>query len=823
MLRKYSIKIEEEQQPTGKKLFRIIKLLLEEIQKPESKVLVTDFSSILISCEDIKDIKAGGKTFTIPYYSETEKGPRDNAKSYQIKVQLDETLPISALENYLTHPTSQYINRGKMVQALNIFLNYYTKDSSKYCTIGTGRSFPLDEKSSIIDLKYGLVAIKGYYSSICLATSRILANINVSYGMFYESKKLEVIMKKYYTESRWDDPTLRLLGKFLRGVRIEYSCKDKAQNPIRRRFRIHDLASQDDGMTDKGQKTENSSVVKRYGAGPKEVSFWVQDRGKYSTVFDFFEKERNTILDTEWPVVNVGSRQKPTYLPAQLCTILPGQRAKAEGNTGQTTTMIGHAVRNPVENMEDIVSHGMKAVGLCKDENPMMNRYGFRVPDGKLITVKSRVLPTPTIRYSQGKPENQTRWNLNFKSLRPPSDSRKWSCRVLRMVPHDERALELLRQCFKMLKNNGIEIKEQLPPVSINVRGSNEALKRDLSRVFKYEAKGIDCMIVILPDSSKALYNQIKRLADKEYGVTTICIVASTLTGQNSLGGLAGNLALKFNLKFRNNNQSVDNQSLKDVIDLNKTMVVGIDVTHSPIEHAPSIAGMVASIDAQLGQWPAVLRRQKEKGAEMVEQLEDMLKTRLQLWGSRYKRYPENILIYRDGVSQGQYDHVRKHELPKLREACTKLYPKDDAPKITIIVVGKRHHTRFYKQSTYQANGNNPQPGTVVDRGVTEALNWDFFLQSHKPLRGTARPAHYFVVHDEIFRAKFGAEAANKLETFTHSLCYLFGRSTTAVSICTPAYYADIVCQRARCYADDLPGLEDFEVHDRLKNTMFYI
>lgn len=30
--------------------------------------------------------------------------------------------------------------------------------------------------------------------------------------------------------------------------------------------------------------------------------------------------------------------------------------------------------------------------------------------------------------------------------------------------------------------------------------------------------------------------------------------------------------------------------------------------------------------------------------------------------------------------------------------------------------------------------------------------------------------------------------------------CYGFGRATKAVSICPPAYYADILAERGRCY-----------------------
>ena len=77
----------------------------------------------------------------------------------------------------------------------------------------------------------------------------------------------------------------------------------------------------------------------------------------------------------------------------------------------------------------------------------------------------------------------------------------------------------------------------------------------------------------------------------------------------------------------------------------------------------------------------------------------------------------------------------------------------------------------------------------------------------------------------------------------THNLCYLFGRATKAVSICPPAYYADLLCERGRCYLQkDLAPADDASarsgdtfswaksgwrpqggVHERLKDSMFYI
>ncbi|KAK3897907.1 hypothetical protein C8A05DRAFT_38514 [Staphylotrichum tortipilum] len=112
----------------------------------------------------------------------------------------------------------------------------------------------------------------------------------------------------------------------------------------------------------------------------------------------------------------------------------------------------------------------------------------------------------------------------------------------------------------------------------------------------------------------------------------------------------------------------------------------------------------------------------------------------------------------------------------------------------------------------------------------------------------TARPAHYFVVLDEIFRTHYAKtvppslqNTADVLEALTQNMCYTYGRATKAVSLCTPAYHADVVRERARCYlsgvfetpshsmAGSVGGApaaissDDVLIHARLRDSMFYI
>ena len=52
--------------------------------------------------------------------------------------------------------------------------------------------------------------------------------------------------------------------------------------------------------------------------------------------------------------------------------------------------------------------------------------------------------------------------------------------------------------------------------------------------------------------------------------------------------------------------------------------------------------------------------------------------------------------------------------------------------------------------------------------------------------------------------------AADQLQTLTNDVSFLFARATKAVSLASPAYYADLACERGRCYIHSLlQGISD--------------
>jgi hypothetical protein len=484
----------------------------------------------------------------------------------------------------------------------------------------------------------------------------------------------------------------------------------------------------------------------------------------------------------------------------------------------------------------------------------------------RLITVPGRVLVGPEVKYKNSFANAKFgSWNMQSVQFSTGAEISSWTYLYLvrpgtRQIFANSNELVLTLNNFQTkMRECGIQVPNHTPGQRIELTGANDGERIDSSIGAFVNSKirpPPGFLLVILPAADDGIYNSVKQACDIKYGLRNVCVVASKFAKDRNDQYFA-NVALKVNLKIGGRNQFLDSSKV-GLISEGKTMVVGIDVTHpSPgsSSSAPSVAGIVASVDRWLSQFPAEIRIQTS-GQEMVSDLTALLKSRLQLWAGRNQsKYPENILIYRDGVSEGQYDIVLNEELPLLRQACKETYPATDTgkglPRITIIVVGKRHHTRFYPTRSDDADrSSNPPNGTVVDRAVTEARNWDFFLQAHTAIQGTARPAHDYVVLDEIFRDRElqpqFQNAADALEDLTHNMCYLYGRATKAVSICPPAYYADMVCERARRYlnrwfdatpgqtpsgsvadggggATVAPDAATVRIHERVRNSMFYI
>ena len=160
-----------------------------------------------------------------------------------------------------------------MLQALNIFLGHYAKSSPTVATVGSNKSFPLTQNSPKWDLGAGLTALRGFFSSVRVATCRILVNVNVSHGAFYDAIPLDQLIQRYGSAHHFNRVKLQC---FLKGVRVRVihlgEKKNHAGESIARVKTIFGLANKNDG-----HGLDHPPRVQTFGAGPKDVEFFLND------------------------------------------------------------------------------------------------------------------------------------------------------------------------------------------------------------------------------------------------------------------------------------------------------------------------------------------------------------------------------------------------------------------------------------------------------------------------------------------------------------------------------------------------------------------
>lgn len=155
----------------------------------------------------------------------------------------------------------------------------------------------------------------------------------------------------------------------------------------------------------------------------------------------------------------------------------------------------------------------------------------------------------------------------------------------------------------------------------------------------------------------------------------------------------------------------------------------------------------------------------------------------LQAYREAYDKLPMRILIYRDGVGDGQIQYVVNQELNDIKDKINRMYASfnDGAQtyKLVFIIVNKKINTRIF------TDGNeNPLPGTVVDDVITMPERYDFYLVSQTVRQGTVAPTSYNIIYDT-----FGLPP-DKMQKLTYKMCHLYYNWNGTVRVPAVVQYA---------------------------------
>eukprot|EP00475_Leptophrys_vorax_P035432 TRINITY_DN583_c0_g1_i1.p1 TRINITY_DN583_c0_g1~~TRINITY_DN583_c0_g1_i1.p1 ORF type:complete len:846 (-),score=236.40 TRINITY_DN583_c0_g1_i1:77-2614(-) len=749
----------------------------EEIKQVVNSLITEfadDFKGVALAHDDARMIYTAlplgfeSKEFVVPY-RKTE---------VRLTVQSAASVTLGSLLEFSKGKSSD-IPRDAM-QALEVILGHYPKAT----LTSAGRGY-FDGKT-VFEIADGAEVWLGYRQSVKICQDRVYINVDMANSAFRSPRPILDVMcdiertdvYQLIERNRGSLPAdvINRAGKKLKNLKVEASYMG-------------------------GKRTWKINGFSRLGAA--QHKFVPGEDEKEITVLNYFKtKFKINLQYPNLPLLHVGPPKKNIMLPVELCSVAKGQRL-VKLNPRQTADLIKYAAKHPSERLKWI--KGAEDVMRDRDtKNSVASQFGISL-GRNLAVVDARVLEAPKIQYHADCKESVVvprggSWRADNSKFFKGCVIKSWGVLCFerdRFMPDRELA-GIMGSLVEQGTRQGLTFPEKRVPITYggyrNDREIHESIDEIVGLAQRTFKEAPQLLIVVLPaNAGSQLYGEIKRYCETEVDVVTQCVVAKKISNRKGQGAYISNVLLKINVKVGGINWVIPKESVKFFLG-SPAIIFGADVTHAgPGSPMPSIAAVVASLDATASKYACVLKSQGRR-LEIIEDLQAIARSLLVKFYRSTRKKPEKILFYRDGVSEGQFQEVLSAEVKALRAACESL-EVGYKPTITFIVVQKRHHVRLFPEAKDADRSGNVPAGTVVDRAITHPSQFAFFLNSHAGLQGTSRPCHYHVLVDE------NRFTANTLQDFTYKMCYSYARCTKSVSLVPPVYYAHLGAARARFHA----------------------
>ncbi|PBK62366.1 argonaute-like protein [Armillaria solidipes] len=732
---------------------------------------VYDGRKIAFTVKKLPVNEKGSVEFKVPY-GVRPAGPDASApRIFKIKLTEAAVVNPEVLKRFIAGNHSQENSVLTAITALNVVLRMEPSLNHPFNI----RSFFTSSETANVGL--GVELWRGYFQSVRPTIGSMFINIDISTGAMYMPGKLPHVL-------------FAMLGK----KQTQLNPKTFVPGPDLKAGDIRKLARQISGVRVTVKlpgRPDVERVVKKLSLeGARAIRFTSPKDGP------------TNVADHILRMYNVGNG---AFIPIELCYIRPGQIMRKQISGDVIEKVRGFSSMKPGDRLRSI-KQGLDV--LAYGQSDYVRHFGMTVTSTGPLQVDARVLAPPVLAYG-GKsrqktitPNNGT-WNMIDKLFYESKAIIKWSLIIFeqKMKFNEAQCLQTTKAFIDACR---IQVKDKPRTTWFNSQGAIEDALADAAR------DKPTLIVAILPMNANHVYNKTKYFGDCVAGIPTQCMLASKCFSAKPQ--YFANVCLKLNVKLGGINVIPSPESVPALTDVrHPTMIIGADVMHTPpgANDRPSFTAAVGSVDSHTAKYYAKMQVQKGR-QEIIEDFQSMCKELIQDYCDYHKNVErkaqvkaERIIVYRDGVSEGQFKEVLDTELAALKAACKALAV--DA-KITFIIVGKRHHIRFFPMESGPADrSENCLAGTVVDRGVGHPTEFDFYLQSHGGLLGTSRPTHYSVLHDE------NKMIPDDLQSLTNALCYVYARSSRAVSIPAPVYYADTVCSRANYHfsSDSHLGTEE--------------
>ncbi|GJQ76571.1 aub [Trypoxylus dichotomus] len=502
------------------------------------------------------------------------------------------------------------------------------------------------------------------------------------------------------------------------------------------------------------------------------LSTFKRNDGSTISYMQYF-KERYSVNITDKKQPMLVSRTKPreiragmpeiVYLVPELCRLTgltPAQRANFQLMRALSEhTRVGPAIR--IEKLRRFSQR------LRTNEKIMteLRTWDMQLAED-LIQFDARVLPPENIicgagNYSAG---DQVNWTRDVRSRKQFTETSLDGWVIItpqRLKTAAERFAQCLNKCAQGMQWS-------LPrPKIFDLRDDRPGPYLEMLDIVigKYNPSLILCVV----SNNKAdRYSAIKKKCCVDKAIPSQVVVGKSLESRDSMS-IATKVAIQMNCKLGGAPWTLQ-------IPISNLMIVGFDVCHDPQDKSKSYGALVASLDKQVTRYYSTTTAHCG-GEEISNYFAVNMVKACKAYQRNAGRLPEKILIYRDGVGDGQIPYIKEHEVAHTKNALQKeLY--GDNLKLCFIIVSKRINTRFFK------GDQNPDPGTVVDSCVTLPERYDFFIVSQCVRQGTVAPTSYNIIDDNM------GLSTDHLQRLTYKLTHMYFNWSGTVRVPAPCQYA---------------------------------
>ncbi|PQP99578.1 protein argonaute 2 [Prunus yedoensis var. nudiflora] len=537
------------------------------------------------------------------------------------------------------------------------------KENPTRCLVSVGRSFYPATSNQNDDLGHGIAAFRGFQQSSRLTSQGPALCLDYSVLACY--KRQPVID---FLQERIRDFDLNNFNRFRRKV-VDVLMELKVTVTHLRTKQKYIIK----GLSDKNAGDITFDAVDRDGqCPPKKVR-----------LLDYFREKYQEI--------------QKNYTPLEFCVLVEGQRYPKENLDRNAPIKLKDMPLASPKVRENLIC-GMVQSGDGPCGGGIIENFGIEV-NMNMTPVTGRVIGPPELKLgaSGGKiakiivDREKCHWNLVGKSLVEGKPIHHWAVLDFSSYEYGIFCLDpnqFIPKLITKCNNLGIKMGEPVlyEAISMEPFTSVQMLRQLLESINEQaykQSKGHLQLLVCVMAQRDPGYKYLKWISETQIGIVTQCCLSNMANKANDQ--YLSNLALKINAKLGGSNAELSDRFLPLFEGAGHVMFVGADVNHPAARNttSPSIAAVVATVN-----WPAANRyaarvRPQYHRTEKILNFGDMCLELVETYERLNKVKPDKIVVFRDGVSEGQFDMVLNEELLDLKRALRgiKYYPT-----ITLIV-----------------------------------------------------------------------------------------------------------------------------------------